>query len=393
MEPQPLGGRGYIPRQYRLSGRRDIHAFLHRAIEASGAEVLYSSSPTRAPYVFGVQPYRDQPGCLVVYAFRCNPAPIRGRPPDEHRVQIRYGSESTWGEEHPLAEDPTGSDVTLVLGVHLEAELFLGLAPLLYSDLPMGISVEFKEESVREAGCAGWFVWERDNISGLRRPDPRSRGGLETLVAFTPDRLLQYAEFERRATALRLDPPLRFRAAEAAAASDGIEGQLTSHRLEHEFNISAAEILDIVMDRSRLGVALRGGVAEHHLQKHLTALPGVREVRALDEDGQHDFDVTLAGRKKPVRVECKNCSPKRYANGDYKVETQKTRASQSDPSSRYYRRDQFDVVAACLYPPTSKWQFRFKQTTGMEQHPDYPGRLAPMQHVDEGWTTDFMSVV
>lgn len=68
-------------------------------------------------------------------------------------------------------------------------------------------------------------------------------------------------------------------------------------------------------------------------------------------------------------VECKNCSPRRYANGDIKVEVQKTRATQGDPAGRLYRLDQFDVVAACLFAPT-----------GSGRHPD---RLAPLQRVTE----------
>jgi hypothetical protein len=389
MADETPGRRDYIPRIYRVSGRGDLHEYLHRAVEASGGTVVYMSPPTRAPFVFGVQTTDGVRLALVVYAFRCNPPPIKGRPADEHRVQVRYGSEASWEEVHELAHDPTGSDITLVLGVHLEAELFIGLDPLLYATLPMGISIEFKEETLAAARETGWTVWERDNISGLRRPSPRSEGRLETLVACTPERLLDLAAFEQQATALGLDPPLRFRAAIAAGERDP-STESTLHRLEREFGLSAHEILDIVTDRRRLGVALRGGVAEHHLYRHLAHVPGVKEVRPIDEDGRHDFDVVVAGRDEPIRVECKNCSPNRYANGDFKVEVQKTRASQADPASRYYRTDQFDVVAACLYPSTRSWEFRFKATRLLEGHPVHGDRLAPMQRVDGTWASDFL---
>lgn len=392
MKETPPGGRGYLPRVYRVSGRRDLHDFLLAAIQASGGAVVYGSPPTRAPFVFGVQTAHDERVCLVVYAFRCNPPPIRGRPADEHRVQLRYGSESSWEDLHALGRDPTGSDVTLVLGVHLDAGLVVGLDPLVYSTLPMGISVEFKDEMVAAAASSGWAVWERDNISGLRRPDPRAEGRLETLMACRPDRLLDFAAFERQATALGLDPPLRFRAGLAAGPRRPAT-ESTVHRLEQEFDLPARAILDIVVDRRRLGVALRGGVAEHHLARRLADVHDVRQVTPLDEDGRHDLDVSIAGRADVVRVECKNCSPNRYANGDYKVEVQKTRASRGDPASRYDRLDQFDVVAACLYAPTGSWEFRFKRARVLDTHLGYPDRIAPVQRVDASWSADFLDVV
>ena len=333
-----------------------------------------------------MQTHRDDRLCIVVYAFRCNPPPIKGRAADEHRVQIRYGGEATWGGQHRVARDPAGSDVTLIVGAHPEAGILVGLDPLLYSDLPMGISVEFKEHRVADARRDGWTIWERDNITGARRRDRRAAGGLEALVAFRPDRLLRFTEFERQSTALGLDPPLRYRAAERAGRRRDMTAS-TLHELEEEFTLSAREILDIVSDRNRLGVALRGGVAEHHLARTLAATAGVTEVRAIDEDGRHDFDVIVEGRSEPVRVECKNCSPHDYANGDHRVEVQKTRGSKGDPASRYYRIAQFDVVAACLYAPTGRWGFRFRRTDALAPHEMHQGRVAPLQRVDDDWAT------
>lgn len=381
----PLAGRSYIPQVYGVQGRRDLHAFMASAIEESGGRVVYASPATRAPFVFGIQTERDDRLCVIAYAFRCNAPPIRGRASDEHRVQIRYGGETSWGGAHPVARDPAGSDVTVVVGVHPGRGALVGLDPLLYADLPMGISVEFKDDRVATAHDVGWAVWERDNISGVRRRDPRAAGGLEALVAFRADRLLRFVEFERQASALGLDPPLRYRAAERAGRRTDPAAS-TLHDLEEEFDLSAREILDIVSDRNRLGVALRGGVAEHHLGRALAEFTGVVEVRRIDEDGRHDFDVVVEGRAEPVRVECKNCSPHDYANGDHRVEVQKTRGSKGDPTSRFYRTDQFDVVAACLYPPTGEWAFRFKRTDRLTPHEAHRGRVAALQRVDETWT-------
>jgi hypothetical protein len=117
--------------------------------------------------------------------------------PDEHRLQIRYGSEDTWLDEHPIGRDVAHIDTTLVLGVHLEADLLIGLDPSLYDPLPMGISIEFKDNHVKAAqGQEGWHVVERDNLTGRRRPNPRAPQGLETLVLFRPSRLLDYVRLE-----------------------------------------------------------------------------------------------------------------------------------------------------------------------------------------------------
>jgi len=388
MAEEPPAGRAYIPRVYRLAGRRDLHAFLASAIEQCGGTLTYASSSTRAPFVFGVQTAGDDRLCLVIYAFRCSPSPIKGRATDEHRLQVRYGNEPSWGGAHQLAADPARADTVVVLGVHLEAGILVGLDPLLYDPLPMGISVEFKQEIVDAVHTHGWHVWERDNLSGARRPDPRAGARLETLVGLAPDRLLDYAELERQATTLGLDPPLRYRAAVAAREPADKLAASTVHRLEREFALPAAEILEIVAERRRLGVALRGGVAEHHLARQLRTAPEVAEVHAIDEDARHDFDVQPAGGGGTLSVECKNCSPATFADGTPKVEVQKTRASKGDPASRYYRLDQFDVVAACLYPATGEWRFAFKRASELDRRDDYPDRIAPIQRVDDTWADD-----
>jgi hypothetical protein len=70
-----------------------------------------------------------------------------------------------------------------------------------------------------------------------------------------------------------------------------------------------------------------------------------------------------------------------------KVEVQKTRASQADPASRFYRVDQFDVVAACLYSPTREWTFRFQCTDALTRHSRFPDRIAPIQRIEDTWVT------
>ncbi|MBO1900915.1 hypothetical protein J4H92_03005 [Leucobacter weissii] len=171
------------------------------------------------------------------------------------------------------------------------------------------------------------------------------------------------------------------------AARDASDEVPRRHVLEEQFALTSQQILDIIGGRNRLAVTVRGGVAEYHLELQLQQATGVASVERFDLDAQHDFNVTLDDGRM-LRVECKNASPKTYANGDVKVEVQKTRASQNDPASRFYPIDGFDVVAACLFSPTGRWEFRFGATATMNRHNDFSDRLAPIQAVTEEWATN-----
>jgi hypothetical protein len=383
-----LAGRG-VPRVYSVSGRADLHSLLIDAVAKSGGTVLYASSPQRVPVYLGIEDAGGHRIGLMVYPFRMTKVEIRNRPSDEVRGQLRYGGETSWkSDDHWVARDIAGVDITLLLGIYPDGPVIVGLDPALYDPLPLGISAAYmKDHQVQAARASGWVVWERENHAGQRRAAPRTAGGIETLVAFSPDRLLDYAALERKATSLGLDPPLRHVAALDAASTSPLEVGLSSalHSLEASFDLNAHEILDIIHTRMRLEVAVKGGVAEHHLEKRLGQDPAVAEAQRLDADAQPDFRVLMRSGAR-VLVECKNASPDRYANGDFKVEVQKTRATRDDPAGRLYRPDQFDVVAACLYSPTREWGFRYKRTALMERHARHPDRLAATHRVDYSWS-------
>jgi hypothetical protein len=386
---EDVAGRSYA-RVYRLSERRaGLYRNLLAAVDSAGGRVLYASGPDRAPVYLGVQTRRNERIGVLIYPFTANQRLITHRPEDEHRVMIRYGGERSWVErDHPVGRDVANVDTTLVLGVHLNEDLFVGLDPSLYDPFPMGISVEFKQRHVDAALSSpdGWHVFERDNIGGRRRGTPRARDGLETVVLFQPHRLLDYVRLERTASDLDLDSALRFTTAVNATKhrTTGADAVASLHDLEEQFDMSSTEILEMISKRNRLTVAVRGGVAEHHLARILAGERGVSSVSSLDKDGQHDFDVTMTDGR-AVRVECKNCSPERYANGDIKVEVQKTRATQGEPAGRFYRPEQFDVLAACLYGPTREWRFAYRATHLMERHAQHPDRLAPLHRVTDSW--------
>lgn len=372
---------------YRVQRRTDVHRFLVDAVDASGGRLLYVSRADRAPVYLGVQLDSDERIGMLIYPFRITRKQTKNRPSDEARGQMRYGSKGSWARPHPVGRDIAGVDVSMILGIDLAGGLFVGLDANLWDPLPLGISFYAKDSELDEAQLTGWHVWEKVNRGGKRRAEARSPTHWETVVAFTPDRLIDYARLERRSTALRLDPALRFAAAEAMAQGAVNDGAPSRHVLEEQFALSSEQILDIISGRNRLSVAVRGGVAEHHLEQQLREAPGVVEVRRLDVDAMHDFDVTLEDGR-TLRVECKNASPRSTADGAYKVEVQKTRASKGDPASRFYPADGFDVVAACLFSPTGQWEFRFGATSRMPRHRDFPDRLTPIQRIDMNWTTE-----
>jgi hypothetical protein len=376
---------------YRVQGRTDLHDFLVHSIEASGGRMLYASDSSRAPVYLGVQLYSDERIGMLVYPFRITRNTIRNRPDDEVRGQLRYGSEESWEREHPVGRDVAGVDVTMIIGIDLADEVLLGLDANLWDPLPMGISFYAKDAEIERAKSTGWNVWEKVNRGGTRRSEARSPTNLETVVAFTPDRLIDYARLERRATALRLDPPLRFAAATAMADRALPDEPQRRHVLEEQFAMTSEQILDIIGGRNRLSVAVRGGVAEYHLEQQLTRAPGIASVQRLDVDAMHDFDVTLDDGRF-LRVECKNASPKTSASGAFKVEVQKTRASKGDPASRFYPVDGFDVVAACVFSSTGRWEFRFGRTSRMARHKDFPDRLAPIQTITDDWTDSLPAI-
>jgi len=382
---ETIAGRDYFD-VFPVSGRLDLHLEIIRAIEESGGRVLYSSTHTKAPFYFGVLTDRDERLGLLIYPSRFKKHETKNRPSDENRGQLRFGGEDRWNVA-PVAYDVAAVDTTLILGIDPDRHIFIGLDPRLWDPLPLGISYYAKDSELEAMGPEGWNTWEKDNHAGTKRDNRRSESGLEAIVAFRPSRFLDYARLESRATDLGLDSSLRFSAAKSYRdASHAIGAKSPNHVLENEFDLNSHEILEIIAGRSRLSVAVRGGVAEHHLERQLKSHPQVESVARRDRDAEPDLDVVLKDGRKFV-IECKNVSPVRYADGTIKVEVQKTRASKNDPASRYYRTTEFDVVAACLFSATRKWEFRFAASASLLTHREYADRLAPMQRVDGNWVS------
>ncbi|MGO9909662.1 MAG: hypothetical protein ACLPQS_00655, partial [Acidimicrobiales bacterium] len=306
---------------YRIqaSRRRSVETLL-RGIEAGGARVVSCSFPIAqvAPIFIGAEDTDGHRYGLLTYVFTTTHRAIRHRPATEHRFQIRYGDPTrVRTESNPLGHDPAGVDITLVLAVDPELDLIVGLDPLVYAELPMGISGYYNNENAAAIAATGWACWAKEKTRP-RAVQGDSWEGLESMVGFRPDRLLDFARFEALATSLGLETGLRLK-----LADEFTRGAVGRHDLERLFGLDAATILDIVESNFRLGVAVRGSVAEHHLGISLRRDPVTASVTPIDQDGKPDFLVTLLDGTK-VSIECKNALRETYTTGDAKVETQKT---------------------------------------------------------------------
>lgn len=376
-------------KRYRVARRAGIVALIDRALRSSGVDVLRSADPQLAPFEFVIKTGEGHVVDLLCYAFTANEYRQAGRPPGEHRFQIKYGSD--FDRYHEIFIDPARKVVTLMLGVHLERQLFVAVDPRMHSPTWFSSSVEFKSHDLEAAQIKKWHGWERER-SDARRKQTRPEENLqtETVIGFTPDQFLRYVQFEQAASGLDCGERLQLSDCIESGIAATSSAPSNRHHLELQLGVRADEILDIIAGAFRLAAAVRGGVAEHHLEKYLQTVPYVDNVRHINEDGQPDFEVEY--RRKSFLIECKNVLA-RLQGTHPKVDFQKTRASKADPCSRYYKNTQFHVLAACLHPVTSRWEFRFTPTSILQAHPRCSTRLSPHVLVKEDWRNDLSLVL
>jgi hypothetical protein len=376
-----------MERYFGVKGRRNLERIV-AAVEASGGSILHVASPSTAPFEVRARTRYGEILDLVCYAFTANKYRQEGRPDDEHRFQVKYGSD--FKRPHSIYLDPNNSRTTLMFGVHDELDVFVAVDPTAHNPTWFSSSVEFKEYDLEKAMAEGWHGWERDRQkSGRRRIGPGrfdESFRTETVIAFRTEHFLDFAQFERIASGM--DP------GERLLLSDNVGKKLAQPRalqrllawpppldpdqpIEHpllrQLGLTAEELFLTLQSRFRLLAAVRGSVAEVHLGRLLRAEPLITNVEQIDLDGQPDFSITYKG--KPFRIECKNVL-RRSSDSFPRVDFQKTRASKSDPCSRYYDAAQFEVLAACLHPVTERWAFSFSATRDLAPHRKCVGKLS-----------------
>jgi len=163
------------------------------------------------------------------------------------------------------------------------------------------------------------------------------------------------------------------------------------HKLEDEYGLTADELLDALDKRFRAKVTLEGAVAEVQMEKQIRALQVagiIAHYEEHDRDGYPDFTIWLPNRAQPILAECKNVrnTTEAYRSKKvitaYKVETQKTRTSNDDKSSRFYGVDQFHFIGVCLGKKTKNWaQFMYVRVEHLAVHKTHAKKLAAMQRV------------
>lgn len=363
------------PRTYGVS-RRDrepLLAFMLNALRDQGCTILYSSPPIEAPFRITFETPEGERKGILAYAFLANSRITKNRPPDEHRFQLKYGPKD--GGLHELWQDPYGLYTTLLVGINPTQGFFVGADPDLHNPTKFYISLEFKQHHVDDILAKGWYFWERERKGAPEEP-------VEVLVGGRPEAFLAYARFER--DAFGEDQGHRQLLAEKALAS-----RSSLHSLSAEFKLSSQEVLDLIesVHARRLKVAVRGAVAEEHLFRFLRGSAGIRSCfRPPSDDGPDLFVDLLDGSR--LAIECKNVLRKLSGRGLPRLDFQRTRAAKSDPCSRYYSPQDFDVVAACLHAVSEEWRFAFAPSRHLEPHGRCPGKLASQVVIDERWTSD-----
>jgi hypothetical protein len=365
--------------------REPLVRFMIDGLKDAGCEIIHVSATNVAPFrITFVQPSGERMG-IIAYAFFANSRTTTNRPADEHRFQVKYGSKD--GRSHDLWQDPFGLYTTLLLGIDPERQIFVGADPVLHSPTKFFISVEFKRHHVSVIANSGWHVWEREHRAhGHEEPT-------EVLVGGARKNFLKYVLFEREALgedqghrqllAERLDPSKP----NMAMIRSGAPTPAHAHALTRELDLPEGEILSLIKGAPRLKMAVRGWVAEVHLERALRNVAGVRSADRVEGDGDVDVLVTLQSGKK-VRIQCKNVLRQRTAEGVARLDFQRTRTSKNDPCTRFYSPHDFDVVAACMHAVSEQWEFEYVATDDLDPHKTCKEKLSNNVKIDKRWTRD-----
>ncbi len=379
----------YRTYRVRRKDREPLVRFMVEALECQGCRVIFASDPGEAPFRITFEaPHGERLG-IVAYAFLANRKNTRNRPKDEHRFQIKYSTAAKG--HHEVWQDPLGLYTTLLVGINPDDGYFVSADPVLNSPTRFFKSVEFKNTQVEQIMAQGWSAWERARRIDADEP-------VEVLVGGTPDNFLRLIYFEREA--LGEDQGHRQWLAERFAgrplpahdpahpsAQPPLVSATRAQNLAEELDLTADEVLDLISRTPRMKMAVRGGVAELHLHRRLSEVPGVSACRRLGGDHETDVELWYHGSG-PVRIECKNALRRPDAENRPRLDFQRTRASREDPCSRYYSPDDFDLVAACLHAVTDRWEFRYHPTGTLPAHRKCEGRLDNNLRIDDNWTED-----
>jgi hypothetical protein len=376
----------------RAADKQPLLDFILTALEREGCSIIRHSPADEAPFRISFETRGGERLGIVCYAFLANTKLTKNRPADEHRFQVKYGTKD--GRLHRIWQDPYGLYTTLFVGINPDLGFFVGADPEIHNPTKFFISVEFKQEHASVILAAGWHAWERERRKYDNEP-------AEVLVGGTQPSFLQYVRFERAAQGLDqghrqllaekmiLPAP---KMAPVATSPLPVPPPETMHALAREFEMSETQVLDLIASARRLKMAVRGWVAEEHLVKTLERVEGVTECRRLDDEGGPDVSLRYE-KSRLLTLQCKNVLRQTAADGTPRMDFQKTRSSKGDPCSRYYRPNDFDLIAACLHAVSERWEYRYARPGVLDPHRTCPGRLSNNVRLDGRWGADAAMVL
>ncbi len=364
-------------------GKEPLLRFIVEALEIRGCRIVHATDPGQAPFYIVFETSSGDRHGLLAYAFFANAKTTRNRPADEHRFQIKYGGNLKGVLE--VSVDPHELITAIFLGIDPDRGIFVAADPLMNTPAPMSRSVEYKKQHVDQVLEEGWAAWERERREGRTRDRPSYELDkdirTEVLIGGRKERLLDLIILERIARGL--DPGERHLVAHKLKEKQAVDrAKARTHSLMEELEIEPEALFDLIEGASRLKMAVRGWVAETHLETLLRELPGVTDCERLDAEGRPDISLRWKGGS-PILIECKNTLRTCYADGRPKVDFQRTRASKGDPCSRYYASSDFPILAACLHAVTEAWEFQFALTSDLPAHKKCEGRITNTIAVDE----------
>lgn len=371
--------------------REPLLQFIHQALAGAGCRVIHSSDAGHAPFRISFETAAGERMGIIAYAFFANQRLTVNRPGDEYRFQLKYGDKQD-KNLHELWQDPYGLYTTVLVGISPTERFFVGFDPVLHSPTKHYISLEFKSSFVEEIIQTGWSWRERERRSGSEEP-------VEVIVGGTINSFLDFIRFEREARgedqghrALLAERRGIVIPASTVATTDARPDAAYVHQLAREFEMSEAAVLDLIAGASRLKMAVRGWVAEQHLVERLREVEGISDCERIEAENSPDIRLRFEGSDL-LFVECKNVLRTTRKDGAARVDFQRTRASKADPCSRYYRPDDFDVLAACLHAQTERWEYSFALTRELAEHKKCPGRLSSNVVVDARWREDIRGIL
>jgi hypothetical protein len=373
--PALEGAFGWKSYSVQRSDKEPLLKFIIEGLKQRGCTIRHMPDPGRAPfYIVFETPAGERHG-LLAYAFFANSKTTNRRPDDEHRFQIKYGGDLKGILE--VAVDPRGLVTTIFLGIDPMRGIFVAADPLMNNPSPMSRSIEFKSENVTDIMNHGWSAWERDRHKPKTKsrpvPDFSEDTRTQIMIGGTREHIFDLVMLERLAQGL--DPGERHLLADTLMQRPDFKDiARSSHKLLDELQLQPSALFDLIDGASRLKMAVRGWVAETHLEAALKSLPGVTDCKRIEEEGNADLLLRWKGSQ-PIFIECKNVLRRLNAAGQPKVDFQRTRASKEDPCSRYYKPTEFPVLAACLHAITEEWKFNFALTRELPPHQSCRGRI------------------